>query len=274
MSALRHVKPERFHYVHVFNYVRVMENGKIKYSGDGHDWNVRIEDYLPLLNEFLYKVQKIKDHTLPIPYGLALAFSSRMGACSFTEYLEVIAKSRWGDFSTMMVFPNSVVDWHPQNDGSWSLTNVQELCCFQFLYYLRRIMVILVENPIGEKKETGNSVVVQKLINLPRRHALVKVDDRINEVVTMDTHTHVSDSELDVRMRIIQKQTRERYCRPAREVERERERRMGIDGSEPDIVVKDQSEERTPDKNEVVEDGGNKDIKKRKRISEVEDEGE
>jgi len=69
--------------------------------------------------------------------------------------------------------------------------------------------------------------VVQQIINLPRRHALAKIGNDVHEVTTLDIPASVSASIFTQRRQTVVAQTRNKYCRPAAEVEEEIMQRLG-----------------------------------------------
>jgi len=90
--------------------------------------------------------------------------------------------------------------------------------------------VALVQDPIEEQTGRASGEVVPQIINLPQRRALVRTGNDVYGIGTFDTPEAVSPSVFGQRRDVVVEQTRRRYCRPAAEVEREIEKRLGLSG--------------------------------------------
>lgn len=95
-----------------------------------------------------------------------------------------------------------------------------------FLLTLRSVMQILVQEPLGEKKAASTSEIAQRIVNLPRRQALVKVGTDIAPMRTIDAPPGITSEKIKQRKQFIQKQTRTRYCKGRDVVEQEIENRQ------------------------------------------------
>jgi len=98
-----------------------------------------------------------------------------------------------------------------------------------FRAYMRRVIQLLIDDPgpLGEKRIPKESDIKGKLINLPKRQALVRVGGDIDQKprkYTMKTDNlpqAAKKDEVERRLRQIREQTRTKYCRPRSEVEQE-----------------------------------------------------
>ena len=79
----------------------------------------------------------------------------------------------------------------------------------------------VIKEPIGEYKQTGITDIADRLTHLPKRQALIRIGTTTNQLETLSLPSTVSSSERNKRLERIQKQTREKYCRPREEVEAE-----------------------------------------------------
>ena len=124
--------------------------------------------------------------------------------------------------SANLLYPRAMID------GNLQYYNTEIKAVYRFLYVLRRTMVHLAANPIEDEKEMAVGEVTQQIIQLPRRHALVRVGDMVTEITTLDTPASLAGDELQARRNGIIERTREKYCRPAKEVEKEIAVRLGL----------------------------------------------
>jgi hypothetical protein len=201
--------------VHLRPMQTVRRGKRVETEPDGYKFNRWVEDPEPYLNDLLYRVQMQKNYTLPIPYEVAQGFAARRFWKAWKRQRHDAGYLLSGD----MQFPLDVMARPPRTEQG---------LLYHFLYTLRRVMVYLVQDPIGEKQGLSNSQVAQEIMNLPRRHALVKIGNDVSEVMTFDTPSAVAPAIFDRRRYMVVGQTRQKYCRPAAEVEREIERRLGI----------------------------------------------
>lgn len=96
----------------------------------------------------------------------------------------------------------------------------------QMLILIRQVMEILAKEPIGDASGDSSGETAQKIIGLPRRTAYVKVGQHLTTMKTRKTPEQ--QGSLSARKQRIRRQTHAAYCRPASEVEREIETRLGI----------------------------------------------
>ncbi len=94
------------------------------------------------------------------------------------------------------------------------------------------MMLQLVFHPIGEPSTPTLNEVVKKITNLPRGTAFVKVGDTITELKTLNIRKRASSAEVTARKTAIIEQTRRKYCRPATIVEKEIQKRLGLDAAD------------------------------------------
>jgi len=112
--------------------------------------------------------------------------------------------------------------------GSWKLhrdyKKARVDAIDNILYYIsliRATMQEVAKNPLGDLKAPSTTQVASLLISLPKRHALVKMSNSTYQMRTVDTPRMVTQPEQQARKHAIQSQTRQRYCRPASQVESE-----------------------------------------------------
>jgi hypothetical protein len=94
---------------------------------------------------------------------------------------------------------------------------------------MHRVIQLLIEDsgPLGERRIPKKSYVKEKLLNLPKRQALVRVGGDLNQkprISTMQTLNMPQAAKQDVterRLHQIREQTRRTYGRPRHEVEQE-----------------------------------------------------
>ena len=89
-----------------------------------------------------------------------------------------------------------------------------------FVATLDNAIAALIKEPLGKKTTPAKSEVVQSLLSLPQRHALVRVGSDIYAMQTLQTLPKVSASEQQRRYWMIQEQTRQKYCRSRTDVEK------------------------------------------------------
>lgn len=118
-----------------------------------------------------------------------------------------------------------------------------------FVATLNAAIEALIKEPLGRKTYPAKSEVVQTLLNLPQRHALVRVGSEIFTMQTLQTLPKVPASEQQRRYTQIQEQSRQKYCRKRSDVENAlQQRHVTLPSNEPDEIVKaplQESEEAT-----------------------------
>jgi hypothetical protein len=195
------------------------KGGKIEYMTNSK--KLVFDDPSPQLNDLLYRVQKRRDCTLEIPEGLIYGFCG-CGETFLRAWEGTPRDEREGCLSADVLFPQEIIERvrrgivRDSGDEFW-----------RFLWCLRRTMLCLSQKPIGEEKRLTAGEVVQQIINLPRRHALAKIGNDVQELKTLKIPESVSDLVFKQRRQTVVAQTRNKYCRPATEVEEEIIQRLG-----------------------------------------------
>lgn len=90
-----------------------------------------------------------------------------------------------------------------------------------FIADLIEAVEALIQEPIGERKETNKAAIEDYLLHLEKRHALASIGQTTYQMKTLPLNPGVASYELDHRIATIQSQTRDRYCRSREEVEAE-----------------------------------------------------
>jgi hypothetical protein len=85
---------------------------------------------------------------------------------------------------------------------------------------LDNALAALIKEPLGKKTYPAKSEVVQALLSLPQRHAMIRVGSDIYTMQTLQTLPKVPASEQQRRYNQIQEQTRNKYCRKRADVEK------------------------------------------------------
>lgn len=237
--------------------MQTIRRGKrVETEPDGYKFDRWVEDPEPYLNDLLYRVQQQKEYTLPIPYEVVQGFAARRFWKAWKK------KESTALLSANMQFPTDLMGSPPHTELG---------LLYHFLYTLRRVMVYLTLDPIGKTQGLSTSQVAQEIINLPRRHALVKIGGAVSEIMTFDTPRAVPASVLDRRRYLVVGQTRQKYCRPAADVEREIERRLGI-APAGGQQGKEADEKQSPGKNgNDGTPGENGSGKKKSRLTDLDD---
>jgi RNA polymerase subunit RPABC4/transcription elongation factor Spt4 len=183
----------------------------------GHTPKPKVRSPLPLVSPLLYEAEIKRDGELPLPYDLLVGFSN----CGkgFYNVLEKASK----ETKAYLTKAEAVSSEQHINTLTSRLAGSKEQIdqLLDFLVTLRLVLHILAKEPLGEKKQQTVSDVVQTIVKLPKRHALVKIGTDIYEMKTLDTPAPVAPFELVKRKTIIQEQTRKKYCRPKDQVEKE-----------------------------------------------------
>ncbi len=98
-----------------------------------------------------------------------------------------------------------------------------------FCTYMDYILELLIEDPgpLGERRIPRESDTREKLLNLQKRQALVRITGDINQkpqkytMQTLDVPQAARKDEVERRFRQIREQTETKYCRPSSQVEQE-----------------------------------------------------
>ncbi len=107
---------------------------------------------------------------------------------------------------------------------------------YHFLFHLRELMQYLAAHPIEKKTTPSMSEVAQMLSMLPRRAAFIRSGDEMGVIYTDDSLPMVTGSALRERVERIRAQTRQRYCKPKAEVEKELMRQQQATLSRSEVV--------------------------------------
>lgn len=91
----------------------------------------------------------------------------------------------------------------------------------QFLALLLEVCEILKTDPLGEKKQTTEREVKERILTLPDYHALVRIGTDTQTIKIKRPPKPVSERERTDRLHRIIDQTHKKYCRERSEVERE-----------------------------------------------------
>jgi hypothetical protein len=105
---------------------------------------------------------------------------------------------------------------------------------------MRRIIQLLIDDPgpLGERRIPKESDIKEKLLNLPKRQALVRVGGDLNQkpriysMQTLNVPQAAKQDETERRLHQIRGQTRRKYGRPRNEVEQELRDSEDLPGSE------------------------------------------
>lgn len=186
----------------------------------------KVADPEPYLNSLLYEVMKTKDDEVNLPAAIVYGFSN-CGKGFFQELEIMEAEQKVWYLSPMVHFPNNLVIQTSDHVLHWTLPpkdSFEQL--MHFLFFLRRTMLILASNPIGETSKQSAAEIAQQIINLPKRTAFVRSGETVALIETDDTPEMVTPSSLAGRKQQIREQTRQNYCRAAYDVEQEIRQRL------------------------------------------------
>ena len=92
---------------------------------------------------------------------------------------------------------------------------------YYFICCLRLVMEYLADNPIGKVSTASTTDVGRMLTSLPKRSAFVHSADTVGVIYTHDTLPTLPGNALYERAKAILEHTRDVYCRPKAEVERQ-----------------------------------------------------
>ena len=189
-----------------------------------------VADPEPYLNNLLYQCMKNDDIDIPIPYEVVLGFSN-CGKQFFKEWDTSSKKDKAWLCSKDIRFPLDLVVETPEHTLRWTRQpkNGEEQL-FHFLFHLHRAIFILSGNPIGKRTRTTKTTadIAQMLNSLPRRAAFIRSGEDVATIFTEDTPEMVSPATLRQRVERIKAATRQKYCKPRSEVERDMQARSGV----------------------------------------------
>lgn len=189
----------------------------------------RVLNPLQLLNPLLYEVQIKKIWQQPVPYDVIWGFSDC--GVGFYHIFEAVLPDDRAYLASWKVLTDT------SEEGARIKTHLpgtqegQQL--LDFLLTLRAVMQILAQEPLGEKKVASASEIAQRIMNLPRRQAMVKVGTDVALMRTHDTPPGIIGEKIKQRKKFIIEHTRVRYCKKRDVVEQEIENRQQ-QASEPD----------------------------------------
>lgn len=172
------------------------------------------------LNRLLYEVMRTGNADLPIPSEIVLGYSGCVRHCFYGDFNNSFKKGKL--LSPSVEYPPYLVVPTPDRHLRFArpVENGTE-AMYHFLFHLRELMKYLAAHPIGKKTTTSTSEVAQMLSMLPRRAAFIRSGDEIGVIYTDDSLPMVTGSALRERVERIRTQTRQRYCKPKAEVEKE-----------------------------------------------------
>lgn len=181
-----------------------------------------VRNPMPLVSPLLYEAEVKNDWKLPLSGEIIYGFSN----CG-NGYHNVLDHLRPQTLQYLTTYqavssPESIKQTRERLPGQSEQVNQ----LMDFLITIRTVMQVLAANPLGEKKQESPSEVAQKILKLPRRHALVKIGTAIHEIKTVDTPRAISADERNKRKYVIVGQTRAKYCKPRALVEEEIEHRQ------------------------------------------------
>ncbi len=182
--------------------------------------NPRVPDPTQYLDHLLYEAMRTGDPYLDIPGQVVYGFAN-CGRGFFPEFRYSLKKGQL--LSAGIKYPPALVV-ETANGTRWTRrpeNGAEQL--YHFIYHLRELMKCLASNPIGKKSTLSTTEVAQMLTQLPRRAAFVRSGEEMGVIYTDDTLPMVSGSTFAQRLEFIQAQTRQKYCRPKSEVEKEPE---------------------------------------------------
>ncbi len=170
----------------------------------------KVADPTPYLNHLLYQVMKTGNADIDIPSQVVYGFANcGRGFYSVFRYWIGKGKLLSHDVSYppyLVVDAGSGLQWtrHPEDSK-------EELYCF--LYHLRATMRYLAAHPIGRKTNASPSDIAQRLVQLEKRHALVRSGNHVGSIITDDTLPYLDEYTVLGNYSMIKVRTREKYCR-------------------------------------------------------------
>jgi hypothetical protein len=175
-------------------------------QGKENKW---VDDPTDRLNGLLYECMRSGNANLPIPWEVAVGFSTTGGG-----FFSAVKHRENAKFMPGYQFPPHLV-----HNGSWThRPESTDERLIHFVFHLRQTMAYLAAHPEGKKTQANNAVVAQWISQLPRRMAYVRLGDEIGMIKTLDTPPELTGSELARRVQAIQTQTREKYCHSVAQV--------------------------------------------------------
>ncbi len=186
----------------------------------------KVADPTPYLNHLLYQVMKTGNADMDIPSQIVYGFAN-CGRGFYSAY-----RYTWPWEKDKLLSPDVRFPAHLVVEGAHGLQwtrapedSKEELYCF--LYHLRAIMSYLAAHPIGKKTNVSPSDIAQRLVQLEKRHALVRSGDDVGRIRTEDTLPEADYNTWLGHYAIIKAQTSSKYCREV----------TASEASDPDIVT-------------------------------------
>jgi len=169
-----------------------------------------VSDPTPYLDNLLYEVMRTRNPHLAIPWEAMVGFSN-----SGRKFFTVAASAKDSPvLGPGVLFPTNCVVMHGDTLHWVKAPSSAQEQFYHFIFTLRMMMAHLAEQPIGKKSQPSSTHVAQWLSSLPRRAAFVRSGDDVGMIYTFDTPHKLTGVALAERMRVIQAQTRAKYCRP------------------------------------------------------------
>lgn len=177
---------------------------------------IRVPDPQPFLDHLLYEVMLKGDPNLEIPFEAVGGFSNVAGNFFW------VARSYRGDalYPGYRFPPHLVVQ--QGETATWTREpRTQEEWLLFYVFMLRQTMKYLARFPIGKVTQQSPNEVATMLSQLTPRAAFVHANDDVGVIYTYDTHPHLHGQSREQRAAAVLNHTRQTYCRPREDVERE-----------------------------------------------------
>lgn len=184
---------------------------------------VTVADPTSRLTKLLLDVERTGNPDVAIPGEVVLGYSGCVRHSFYGEFNNSFKKG-WL-LSPSVEYPPHLVVPTPDGGRRWTRPpehGTEQL--YHFIFHVRCLMEYLAKHPIGKKMTTSTSEVAQMLSMLPRRAVFIRSGDEIGVLYTQDTPPMVTGSALRERLEHIQTQTRQFYCRPKAEAEKDQRR--------------------------------------------------
>lgn len=160
-----------------------------------------------------------EDETLFIPPEVVYGFAN-CGRGFFAAFRFALNKPLL--LSAEVRFPRYLVAYRASGEPYWvRLPESDKEQLLHFLFHLRSTMRYLADNPIGKKSTLSATDVAGMLTQLPKRAAFVRAGEEVGVIYTDDTPPMVDTPTLHKRLKLIQTQTRQKYCRAISEIGKE-----------------------------------------------------
>ncbi|HEU5379953.1 MAG TPA: hypothetical protein VFV38_31410 [Ktedonobacteraceae bacterium] len=207
------------------------KEGKVEITNPGLDIlrmfakaqpNPWVYDPTTYIDALLHDVMETKRATLPIAPEIAFGFSN-CGWGFYRKLMNLSQKDRQWLLSSDVGFPDKLTEYTPYGVLRWVRPpeNVTEQM-YHFVFFLRKTMEYLAQNPVGKETSQTSSDIAQMLTHLPRGMVFVSSGQDVGEVNTPKPQKGIGVREggaVRELMKDLQEQTRQRYARPRSEVE-------------------------------------------------------